>query len=46
MIKTLHCQCIGCEFDAWLGNWDPHATQHGQNIKEKIDMPFGQKSYC
>ena len=28
VVKALHFWCKGRGFDPWLGNWDPHASEH------------------
>ena len=37
VVKTLHFQCRGHEFDPWLGNWDPtcRAAQPKKTKKTK-----------
>lgn len=37
-VKTLQFQCRGCQFNPWMGNYDPafHATQPKNKITIRI----------
>ena len=42
--KSLHFKCRGNKSDSQWGNWDPHATWHGQKGKQTYGYQGGKET--